>query len=151
MRVSLGAAALLGLVLVLAPRTGVAQAADSTLEASLLEVRLGQVAARTLPHRGEHHVRKPHVGGELRGAVHLRRQVDATGDAALAGLIEELRAERDANEKAAAEAVQEAEAEAWLTAKRAQEAEEGEATARADAVVAIGTLHRLLLPLGANE
>ena len=40
-------------------------------------------------------------------------------------LIEELRAERDANEKAAAEAAQEAEAEAWLTAKRAAEAEEG--------------------------
>ncbi len=41
-------------------------------------------------------------------------------------LIEELRAERDANEKAAAEAAQEAEAEAWLTAKRAEE-EAGEA------------------------
>ncbi|EDL49846.1 DUF1013 domain-containing protein [Erythrobacter sp. SD-21] len=40
-------------------------------------------------------------------------------------LIEELRAERDANEKAAAEAAQEAEAEAWLTAKRAAEAEGG--------------------------
>ncbi len=41
-------------------------------------------------------------------------------------LIEELRAERDANEKAAAEAAQEAEAEAWLTAKRAaEEASEG--------------------------
>ncbi|MBX7541488.1 DUF1013 domain-containing protein [Qipengyuania sphaerica] len=37
-------------------------------------------------------------------------------------LIEELRAERDANEKAAAEAAQEAEAEAWLTAKREAEA-----------------------------
>lgn len=37
-------------------------------------------------------------------------------------LIEELRAERDANVKAAAEAAQEAEAEAWLAAKR--EAEE---------------------------
>ena len=36
-------------------------------------------------------------------------------------LIEELRAERDANEKAAAQAAQEAEAEAWLTAKRAAE------------------------------
>ena len=45
-------------------------------------------------------------------------------------LIEELRAERDANEKAAAEAAQEAEAEAWLTAKRAaEEAGEGEAEA----------------------
>ena len=41
-------------------------------------------------------------------------------------LIEELRAERDANEKAAAEAVQEAEAAAWLEAKRAAE-EAGEA------------------------
>ena len=41
-------------------------------------------------------------------------------------LIEELRAERDANEKAAAQAAQEAEAEAWLTAKRATE-EAGEA------------------------
>jgi len=40
-------------------------------------------------------------------------------------LIEELRAERDANEKAAAEAAQEAEAAAWLEAKRAaEEAEE---------------------------
>ena len=36
-------------------------------------------------------------------------------------LIEELRAERDANEKAAAEAMQEAEAAAWLEAKRASE------------------------------
>ncbi|WP_369026495.1 cell cycle transcriptional regulator TrcR [Qipengyuania sp. RANM35] len=36
-------------------------------------------------------------------------------------LIEELRAERDANEKAAAEAAQEAEAAAWLEAKRASE------------------------------
>ena len=43
-------------------------------------------------------------------------------------LIEELRAERDANEKAAAEAVQEAEAEEWLRAKRAAE-EAGEAPA----------------------
>ena len=41
-------------------------------------------------------------------------------------LIEELRAERDAHEKAAAEAVQEAEAAAWLEAKRAAE-EAGEA------------------------
>ena len=37
-------------------------------------------------------------------------------------LIEELRAERDANAKAAAEAAQEAEAEAWLAQKRAAEA-----------------------------
>lgn len=37
-------------------------------------------------------------------------------------LIEELRAERDANAKAAAEAAQEAEAEEWLLAKRAAEA-----------------------------
>ena len=36
-------------------------------------------------------------------------------------LIEELRAERDANEKAAAEAAQEAEAAAWLENKRASE------------------------------
>lgn len=42
-------------------------------------------------------------------------------------LIEELRAERDASEKAAAEAAQEAEAAAWLEAKRAGEAGEGEA------------------------
>ncbi len=42
-------------------------------------------------------------------------------------LIEELRAERDANEKAASEAAQEAEAAAWLEAKRADEAGEGEA------------------------
>ncbi len=37
-------------------------------------------------------------------------------------LIEQLRAERDANEKAAAEAAQEAEAAAWLENKRAEEA-----------------------------
>jgi hypothetical protein len=37
-------------------------------------------------------------------------------------LIEELRAERDANVKAAAQAAQVAEAEAWLTAKREAEA-----------------------------
>jgi hypothetical protein len=36
-------------------------------------------------------------------------------------LIEELRAERDTNQKAAAEAAQEAEAAAWLEAKRASE------------------------------
>ena len=43
-------------------------------------------------------------------------------------LIEELRAEREANEKAAAEAAQEAEAAAWLEAKRAGEGEgEGQA------------------------
>ena len=41
-------------------------------------------------------------------------------------LIEELRAERDANEKAAAEAAQEAEAAEWLEAKRV--AEEGDTT-----------------------
>ncbi len=41
-------------------------------------------------------------------------------------LIEELRAERDANEKAASEAAQEAEAEAWLAARReAEQAESG--------------------------
>ena len=43
-------------------------------------------------------------------------------------LIEELRAERDASVKAAAEAAQEAEAAAWLEAKRAGEAGEGSAT-----------------------
>ncbi|WP_435199988.1 DUF1013 domain-containing protein [Qipengyuania sp. 902] len=47
-------------------------------------------------------------------------------------LIEELRAERDANEKAAAEAAQEAEAEEWLRAKRAAE-EAGEAAAAPEA------------------
>lgn len=41
-------------------------------------------------------------------------------------LIEQLRAERDHAVKAAAEAAQEAEAEAWLTAKRAAEAAERE-------------------------
>ncbi|MGY6550785.1 MAG: cell cycle transcriptional regulator TrcR [Erythrobacter sp.] len=41
-----------------------------------------------------------------------------------AKLIEELRAERDANVKAASEAAQEAEAEAWLAARRAAEAAE---------------------------
>lgn len=39
-------------------------------------------------------------------------------------LIAQLRAEREANEKAAAEAAQEAEAAAWLEAKRAEEANE---------------------------
>ena len=39
-------------------------------------------------------------------------------------LIEELRAERDANVKAAGQAAQEAEAEAWLAARRAAEAAE---------------------------
>lgn len=42
-------------------------------------------------------------------------------------LIEELRAEREANEKAAAEAAQEAEAEAWLAARREAENEDGAA------------------------
>lgn len=42
-------------------------------------------------------------------------------------LIEELRAERDANEKAAVEAAQEAEAAAWLQAKRAEEESSDEA------------------------
>ena len=37
-------------------------------------------------------------------------------------LIEELRAERDTNQQAAAEAAQEAEAAAWLENKRAEEA-----------------------------
>jgi hypothetical protein len=41
-------------------------------------------------------------------------------------LIEELRAEREAAVKATAEAAQEAEAEAWLLAKRAAEAGEGQ-------------------------
>ena len=45
----------------------------------------------------------------------------ATGTSDRDKLIEELRAERDANEKAAAEAAQEAEAAAWLEAKRAAE------------------------------
>ncbi len=44
-------------------------------------------------------------------------------------LIEELRAEREANEKAAAEAAQEAEAEAWLAARREAENEDGSAPA----------------------
>jgi hypothetical protein len=48
-------------------------------------------------------------------------QVDLGGDRA--ALIEELRAERDATVKAAGEAAQEAEAAAWLEAKRAAEAE----------------------------
>lgn len=49
-------------------------------------------------------------------------------------LIEELRAERAANEKAAAEAAQEAEAEAWLADKRA--AEEADAAEVIDAEAA---------------
>ena len=47
--------------------------------------------------------------------------VETTGGSDREKLIEELRAERQANEKAAAEAVQEAEAAAWLEAKRAAE------------------------------
>ena len=50
-------------------------------------------------------------------------------------LIEELRAERDANVKAAAEAAQEAEAEAWLAEKRAAE-EASEDTVAIDAEAA---------------
>jgi len=46
---------------------------------------------------------------------------DARGASDREKLIEELRAERTANEKAAAEAAQEAEAAAWLEAKRASE------------------------------
>ena len=44
-----------------------------------------------------------------------------TGSSDRDKLIEELRAERDANEKAAAQAAQEAEAEEWLRNKRAAE------------------------------
>ena len=47
--------------------------------------------------------------------------VETAGGSDREKLIEELRAERQANEKAAAEAVQEAEAAAWLEAKRAAE------------------------------
>jgi uncharacterized protein len=55
--------------------------------------------------------------------------VDEAGDDARLGddrvaLIEELRAERDATVKAASEAAQEAEAAAWLEAKRAEETAE---------------------------
>lgn len=46
---------------------------------------------------------------------------EITGGSDREKLIEELRAERDANAKAAAEAAQEAEAEEWLRAKRAAE------------------------------
>jgi hypothetical protein len=49
MRASLGVRLFLGLALAVAPRPAVAQVADSSLEASLLDVRLGQVASRTLP------------------------------------------------------------------------------------------------------
>ncbi|MCL4671962.1 MAG: DUF1013 domain-containing protein [Sphingomonadaceae bacterium] len=52
-------------------------------------------------------------------------EVEATGDTSDRDkLIAELRAERDSAEKAAAEAAQEAEAAAWLEAKRAGEAGE---------------------------
>ncbi|WP_421993432.1 DUF1013 domain-containing protein [Qipengyuania sp.] len=47
--------------------------------------------------------------------------VETSGTSDREKLIEELRAEREANEKAAAEAAQEAEAAAWLEAKRAAE------------------------------
>jgi hypothetical protein len=58
--------------------------------------------------------------------------VAASGTSDRDKLIEELRAERDANEKAAAEAAQEAEAAAWLEAKRAAE-EAGETGATDEA------------------
>jgi hypothetical protein len=48
--------------------------------------------------------------------------VETRDDRAL--LIEELRAERDTAAKAAVEAAHEAEAETWLAAKRAAEAEQ---------------------------
>ena len=51
-------------------------------------------------------------------------------------LIEELRAERAANEKAAAEAAQEAEAEAWLADKRAAEEASAEEVVDIDAAFA---------------
>jgi hypothetical protein len=51
-------------------------------------------------------------------------------------LIEELRAEREANAKAAAEAAQEAEAEAWLAEKRAAEEASEEEVVDADAAFA---------------
>ena len=50
--------------------------------------------------------------------------VAAEGTSDREKLIEELRAERTANVKAASEAAQEAEAAAWLEAKRAAEAGE---------------------------
>ncbi|PZT87643.1 MAG: DUF1013 domain-containing protein [Citromicrobium sp.] len=49
--------------------------------------------------------------------------VESSGTSDREKLIEELRAERDANEKAAAEAAQEAEAEEWLRVRREAEAE----------------------------
>lgn len=49
--------------------------------------------------------------------------VESSGTSDREKLIEELRAERDANEKAAAEAAQEAEAEEWLRVRRETEAE----------------------------
>jgi uncharacterized protein len=55
-------------------------------------------------------------GGEAGDEV----AVESRDDRAM--LIEELRAERDASAKAMVEAAQEAEAEAWITAKRASEA-----------------------------
>ena len=55
------------------------------------------------------------VGPEEQAANDLRGANDR------ANLIEELRAERDTNQKAAADAAQEAEAAAWLEAKRAGE------------------------------
>lgn len=58
--------------------------------------------------------------------------VAASGASDREKLIEELRAEREANEKAATEAAQEAEAAAWLEAKRAAE-EAGEAGATDEA------------------
>ena len=63
------------------------------------------------------------------GLVDGEEVAPAPGGSDREKLIEELRAERDANIKAAAEAAQEAEAAAWLEAKRAQESGEGEAPA----------------------
>ena len=59
---------------------------------------------------------------QVSGLVHFGTDFPTLNRAA----IEELRAERDASEKAAAEAAQEAEAAAWLEAKRAEEAGDSE-------------------------
>lgn len=55
------------------------------------------------------------------GGVQEQQAPDPRGASDREKLIEELRAERDANEKASAGAAQEAEAAAWLEAKRASE------------------------------
>ncbi|MBO9517927.1 MAG: DUF1013 domain-containing protein [Porphyrobacter sp.] len=78
-------------------------------------VTLGLCSQRELDAAVAKAAKRAAAGGEAEIAVAESRDERAV-------LIEELRAERDASAKAAVEAAQEAEAEAWLLAKRAAEA-----------------------------